>query len=104
MKVQTQNNNHCFSSIILKKLLKHNLQSIRKGDDNGYTLFIASCEYGYYELVEFLVEMGVDINEATKNGETALMIAARNEYYNIVEYLISKGADITISNNDFSCS
>ena len=61
---------------------------IRDGDT---PLFIAS-QYGYKDVVEFLVDNGADVNKMNNDGKTPLMVASQNRYKDVVEVLVKKGA------------
>lgn len=63
----------------------------RYEDDNTNTLMIA-CNGGYFEIVRYLVENGVDVNAVNKEGDTALNIAYFNSHVDIVNYLKFNGA------------
>ncbi len=52
------------------------------------------------EMIQFLMEQGVDINQPNKYGRTPLMEAAIKDNAEIVEYLIHQGADIYALDND----
>ena len=49
-------------------------------EDHGESLLIWSCRHRMYELVEYLVKLGCDINHiAHSDGQTALDICKHNE-------------------------
>ncbi len=55
-----------------------------------------SCEYGFFSIVNFLVEHGADIHY---NEEYALAIASRHGYIQVVKYLVEHGANVQAQNN-----
>ncbi len=55
---------------------------------------IQAADRGQLEIVELLVERGVDVDARSVDGVTPLMYASQNGYMEIMEYLISKGADV----------
>jgi ankyrin repeat protein len=61
---------------------------IRDGDT---PLFIAS-QYGYKDVVEFLVDNGADVNKMNNDGKTPLMVASQNQHKDVVEVLVKKVA------------
>lgn len=54
-------------------------------------LITIACKEGYLNIVEFLLDKGVDISH---NGGLALMYACKNGYLKIVELLCEAGANI----------
>ncbi len=61
----------------------------------GHTLLSAAAESGLLQVVEALIDAGVDIDVPTKaNHSTAFMEAAREGYREIVERLLAAGADV----------
>ena len=57
------------------------------------------------DMINFLIDAGIDVNARTKTGETALFLATKNYYRGssdsnkvevIVKTLLSRGADYTI--------
>jgi hypothetical protein len=60
-------------------------------------LLIASRE-GLADLVQFLVQNGVDVNAPDQDGNTPLMAASETGHLEIVSILLSKGADVRARN------
>lgn len=60
-------------------------------------LLIASRE-GLVDIVQVLVENGVDVNATDKDGNTALMAASENGNLAVVSMLLKNGADVRASN------
>lgn len=52
------------------------------------------------EIIDYLLQRGVDVNDQDSRGETALFIAANNNLYHAAQELISRGAKIDIENED----
>jgi ankyrin repeat protein len=73
------------------------VQSRRGGDTLLHT---AVSGRGDGQLVEFLLERGVPINQQNGEGNTALMIAAWRRLTDVVELLLQRGADVTPKNKD----
>ena len=69
-------------------------------NSNGSLIYLA-CEANDLKTVEFLLQMGLDINEKNiKNGETPLHISVIKKNLEIIKLLISNGSDINLLNND----
>ena len=81
--------------LVLVKSLLNQGADINSYDDNDYVLKI-SAEKGHLEVVEYLVEHGVDIH--TKNNQ-ALIFASIKGHLDVVKYLVEKGADIHALND-----
>ena len=62
-------------------------------DSLEFTLLMAAGE-NEMELVQELINSGVDVNAEDRFGWTALHYATREGYLDLVRYLISQGADI----------
>ena len=56
--------------------------------------FLPGEESSHLEAVKLALELGADINEATKRGQTALHAAASAGADTIVEFLVNKGAQV----------
>ena len=79
-------------------------------DVAGWPLFIAAekgcigmieaAKKGHLEMVQYLVELGVDKDKAGNDGWTALLVAAGNGHLVVVQYLLQQGADKEKANND----
>lgn len=59
------------------------------------------CCAGHIHLIDFILDMGADINTNRHNGCTPLMFAYRNGHYHILNYLLSK--NIGINMNLYDC-
>jgi hypothetical protein len=63
---------------------------------SGSTPLIVSAEEGRFEVVEFLIDSGANLNARNDLNYTALHMAAFHGHYSIVELLLKNGADGTI--------
>jgi len=62
---------------------------------NGTTALHSACSRGYFEIVQYLIENGADINaRGGDDNDTPLIWAVYNERNNISKFLVDKGANI----------
>ena len=54
---------------------------------------LTAAENGINKAVQFLLDMGININDVDSNGRTALMLASKAGHEEIVETLLSAGAN-----------
>lgn len=72
-------------------------------EDDGYSLLHVSIARGRTQIIEFLVDRGIDLNKKDKKqGKSALHIAATYQDFQTVNLLISKGANINELDNNFN--
>ncbi|WP_341761278.1 ankyrin repeat domain-containing protein [Candidatus Tisiphia endosymbiont of Thecophora atra] len=67
---------------------------------NSYNPLHAAAYYGYLDIMEFLLEQGIDIDVKSDNGDTPLLIAALTGNLKVMKFLVEKGADVTIKNKE----
>ncbi|MFC5742047.1 ankyrin repeat domain-containing protein [Dyella tabacisoli] len=65
---------------------------IRARDPNGYNLLTRAAAYGYLKLVTFLLDAGVDPDEASADGMTALAFAQCKGRHEVVDLLLQRHA------------
>lgn len=72
----------------------------------GHTPLYAAAQYGYLNIVEYLVRKGADKEKAEKdpNGPTdeaatPLYVACQNGNLDIVKYLVERGANMDVTHN-----
>jgi hypothetical protein len=53
-----------------------------------------ALEYGYLDIVKFLIERDININFTFENHETPICYAIEHGYIDIVKYLVKRGANI----------
>lgn len=68
---------------------------------NGVDIEICSffnmmCEYGYFEIVRFLLNYGVNVNICDEDGFSLLYFVCEEGYFEIVELLLDKRVNIDI--------
>ncbi|KAG4086376.1 acyl CoA binding protein-domain-containing protein [Neocallimastix lanati (nom. inval.)] len=84
----------------VKELILKQPNLINKKDENGLSLLHWACDRGQMNMIQFLIDQGININEKDNEGETPLSYSLLCENYDISKYLISNGADITLTNNE----
>ena len=78
---------------------KHNFDA-DMADNQGWTAFHHSTKNGKYELVNFFIYAGADIQCKTKHGRNCLHIAARNGHLSLCKNLIDKyNFDVNVADN-----
>jgi len=68
---------------------------------NNYTGFHLACAFDQLNVVEFLVEQGIDMNGVTENGGyTGFHLACSRGSLNVVEFLVQRNFDMnTVDDN-----
>jgi uncharacterized protein len=61
-------------------------------DVTGRTILMLAAQYGYMEVVQFLLDQGADANLTDHQGETALMKAYRAGHLQVAEMLTNRAA------------
>jgi ankyrin repeat protein len=80
-------------------ILDNNINIINEYDKIQLTPLIQSCIENHYEIVEFLIEKGANVDLKGRDGMNALMIASHRGYLDIVKLLIYKKSDVNLKNN-----
>lgn len=76
-------------------------RSMTRPDSNlGDTALMIAVKEGNPEIVDIILNSGVDTDIQNKNGDTALIIAAKSGREEIVALLLAYGADTTITDNE----
>jgi len=60
--------------------------------------FMWACEYGRREVVEFLLQKGVDVHAQNGNGMTGLHLASVGGHLEIVKLLVERGSPLEVRN------
>lgn len=79
--------------------IKKDQKKLNEGDSLNRTLLYLAARNGYYDIVKYLIKIGVDLNKTQKNGSTPLHGAAFYGNKSIVKLLIENGCNPYIKNN-----
>ena len=89
---------------MLKFLLDRDAASLTKRDDNGFTLLHGAADHAHLEVVQFLLERGLDVNSRSADGYTPLHAAANGyftnevqdevQYVAVIQQLLAHGAKV----------
>jgi len=69
------------------------LQCVR---NDGATPFLQAALHGHLPIVQYLVDLRVDINEGDSSGDTAVMHAAGGGHLDVVKWLVENKADLKL--------
>ncbi|KAG9506528.1 hypothetical protein J7337_000060 [Fusarium musae] len=86
---------------VIKLLTSHGADATAAGQD-GQTALHLAANAGHQDVVEYLLEIGVDVNQHSTYLGTPLMAAAKGAGAQIVKALLEKGADVNAISDDFS--
>ncbi|CDK30995.1 Ankyrin repeats containing protein [Candidatus Babela massiliensis] len=106
-------NNSRFNEVQLEVLLRKvlyliaNEANINIRSDYGYTALMIFSKFGYRDIVEFLIDVGADVNAITNSirapgvigSNNSLIYAIKERHYDIIKLLIDQGADINAKND-----
>ena len=82
----------------LKYYIEKNKSLLSKKDALKRSLLYLAARNGYYNLTEYLLKKGINVNEVQRNGSTALHGAAYYGQELIIQLLIDHGIDVSIRN------
>ncbi|KAM9198587.1 transient receptor potential cation channel subfamily A member 1 [Dugong dugon] len=68
-------------------------------DGNQETLLHRVSLFDHYELADYLISMGADINSIDSEGRSPLLLATASASWNIVNLLLSKGAQVDVKDH-----
>jgi len=83
----------------LRSAINYNKNLLYQKDGLNRSLLYIAARNGYFNITEFLLKKGININEVQKDGSTALHVAAYYGQELIVQLLIEYGINIKIKNN-----
>jgi ankyrin repeat protein len=78
------------------RFIKQNISSsnVDVQDQTAATLLIIAAQKGYFDIVQYLVKKGANLNYMNSVGQTALHLSVYFGHKKITEFLIKKGADV----------
>jgi len=79
---------------VAKLLIENGGQYDEKSGPKGNSIFHDGAERGWLKIVEYLLELGFDINALDSEGNSALSKAMSTSMFDVVWYLIKEGADL----------
>lgn len=82
------------------QLVRQNKMVINSTDRMGRTPLMEAVIQRKFEICEFLIQAGADVNLREARKWTALHFAAQEYDYKIVELLLNSGADIDAEDHD----
>jgi ankyrin repeat protein len=71
-----------------------NGENIINIDDFGYSILLYAARYNYENIVELIINSGIDINYKNKHQNSALIYATKYNNINIVKLLLLNGANV----------
>ena len=70
----------------------------------GTTPLVYACWYGHIDVIEFLVDLGADVNaEFNQLGYNPILSAAKQQHEEVVKFLLRQGADPFVYANVRRC-
>ncbi|XP_064609703.1 ankyrin repeat and KH domain-containing protein 1-like [Liolophura sinensis] len=69
---------------------------VRASNSDSESPLHMACKNGHLEVVQFLLQIGCDMNQGNWTGHTPLCYAVRHGHYDIVELLVNSGCDTNI--------
>lgn len=85
---------------IVKLLVEYgaNIYEVDEVDELPYNILQTAASNGNLNVVQYLLSLGMNINEESKEKNTPLIMASLNGHHDIVSYLLDQGADIEFKN------
>ena len=84
----------------LKAMIESFYLTLKEVDENRCTMLHAATKAGQIQVMQYLINSGIDIDAVDSNGNTALHIAVANEQSEAVCLLLESKASDTVLNND----
>ena len=82
----------------LQSALRESPNLLYARNPDGHTLLIHAATMGSVEMVDFLIDQGLDMDDQeNKYRETALFRASQMDRVGVVDLLLNKGANITLA-------
>ncbi|XP_043480600.1 uncharacterized protein LOC122510197 [Leptopilina heterotoma] len=87
-------------SNLVQLLLEQCEDQIKYKNKMGSSLIHLACETDNFEIAEFLLQRGADINEKYKDGSSLLHYGTKCSDIKLLEFLLKNGADIHAKDNN----
>ena len=84
---------------MLKKKINDGCDPNTAWKTNGYTILMAAVNSNNYEMVEFLIKKGADVNKKDNTGKDAFLNAPYTRNIKLLKLLIKSGADVNTQDN-----
>eukprot|EP01084_Bolivina_argentea_P136793 240929_1 len=82
----------------IKLLVKNKKMTLNDTDKTGKTLLCIAACYGFYEVAQFCINSGADIDAKSDKCKTALMYAKAGGYYHIEQLILFSKMNLNIGN------
>jgi thiosulfate/3-mercaptopyruvate sulfurtransferase len=90
---------HLGNTAVMRELLAASASIAATNADGNNALWLA-CVGHHLDVIDVLVEAGIDIDHRNDNGATALMYASSSGKADVVAHLLAKGADTSAETLD----
>lgn len=88
------------NTLNMKILLEKGLDPTVQYSPDKWPVILTAAWRNRGDVIDLLLNHGVDVNTTDIGGQTALMVAARRGHSNLVRKLIDRGADVTLRTPD----
>lgn len=88
---------HEWTDQVRKYVRQGDLESIQASD--GFTPVMVAAYYDHYEIAEYLIDQGADVDAQDFDGRTALMYACAYNYYDMAKLLLDHRASVVIEDD-----
>lgn len=84
----------------LKSIIETTPDAVHLSDQRGSNPLLLASYFGHFEISEFLIANGADVNQRDLSGNTALMGVCFKGPLAMAKLLINNGADVNALNNN----
>ena len=91
--------NKIMSLLFFYSFYNNNIAYLNIKNKSSWTPLHIACYRGYYEFVQYLVNLGVDIDCKDVDGKTPIFYAVQSNSARVVKFLILSGANKNIKDN-----
>jgi hypothetical protein len=82
----------------VQRILEQDPDKLNATDKEKYTALHWACMRGHWDLAQYLIEKGADLNIKGGDGGTPLQWTVHHDYVEIVKLMIGKGAQLNSQN------